>query len=162
MSALTRFTPEQLDALRRGRAIPFLIEHRDSTCPGRTLSVIATLDDEQFCGLFLPDDKPDCDLVTIPIDGPMLPEPYPITSDAPDARVIHRLWSNWENGVRERYLSFFALMGRVLARDRLDAALRAAPPPREPDAPASKPKVRSAKRATSRRGAKPRQRRPRA
>jgi hypothetical protein len=151
VSAFNRFTPEQLDALKRGRAIPFLIEHRGSACPGYTLSVIATLDDQRFCGLFLPEAAPDCELVCVPIEGRMLPRPYPITSDSPDARAIHQLWSDWESGVRDLYLDFFALMGRVLARERLTEALDAVPPPPEPQAPASKARTKPRKAAKSKR-----------
>ena len=124
MSAINRFSPAQLDALKRGRAIPFLIEHRDSECPGHTLWVIATLDDEKFCGLLLPDADPDCELVEIPVEARLLAEPHPIQSDAWDAHAIHLPWSDWDAGMRDAYLDFFRQIGRALARNRLIQALR--------------------------------------
>lgn len=127
MSAINRFAPEPLDALKRGRAIPFLIEHRDSVCPGYSLSVIATLDDERFWAVLLPDAEPDCELVEIPIHGRMLAKPHPIQSDAPDAHAIHRLWSDWDAGVRAMYLDLLTLIGSLLARERLIQALGAVP-----------------------------------
>ena len=147
MSAFNRFSPEQLDALKRGRAIPFLIEHRSSACPNHTLSVLATIDDEFFVGVFLPDDEPDCELVEAPLPSLCLPQPYPLASDAPDALAVHRLWSQWDAGVRDQYLEFFALMGRVLARARLDEALAVAPPTPAPDTPASPPRPKGRKSA---------------
>ena len=149
MSAFKRFTPAQLDALKRGRAIPFLVEHRDAVCPGYSLSVIGTLEDEKFCGLFLEDDAPDCEMVQIPIDGPMLTHPYGVKSDSADAHAIHRLWSSWDAGMRATYLDFFALMGRVLTRERLLRALedlqnapRTAAPKRRARAKPQHPKPR--------------------
>ncbi|HBG29492.1 MAG TPA: hypothetical protein DDW98_02505 [Gammaproteobacteria bacterium] len=154
MSAINRFSPAQLDALKRGRAIPFLIEHRDSECPGHTLWVIATLDDEKFCGLLLPDADPDCELVEIPVEARLLAEPHPIQSDAWDAHAIHLPWSDWDAGMRDAYLDFFRQIGRALARNRLIQALKAVPPSADPNPVAAKPN-RSDK---AKRGAKSRNR----
>ena len=52
MSAFKSFTPAHLDALKRGRAIPFLVEHRDAVCPGFSLSVIGTLARERLISAY--------------------------------------------------------------------------------------------------------------
>jgi hypothetical protein len=156
VSAFKRFSTEQLDALSRGRAIPFLIEHRGCECPGHSLSVIATIDDERFVGLFLPDAEPDSELVTVPLPAPMLPAPFSLTSDAADAHAIHCLWFEWNAGMRDTYLRFFALMGQLLARERLDSALESLSPPR-PEDPTPKQPAKAKKRANG--GAKPRNKR---
>ncbi|WP_029890670.1 hypothetical protein [Polycyclovorans algicola] len=148
MSTINRFPPEQLDALKRGRAIPFLIEHRDAACPGHTLTVIGTIDDGKFWALLLADDDPDCKLVDLTLALPMFAEPFPIQSDASDAQAIHRLWSDWEAGVRAMYLQLFESVGRLLSLQALIRALDAIPP--ESEAPPPR------KRAKAKQGTKPR------
>jgi hypothetical protein len=123
MSAIKRFSAEQIDALQQGRAIPLLIEYRDSEFPDHSLSVIGQMDDGAFWGILVPDDDPDCELVTIPMTSITVPQPYPIASDAPDAQAIHRLWSEWEGGVRDAYIALFRRVGRRLARERMMEAL---------------------------------------
>lgn len=137
MSALKRFSPAQFEALKRGRAIPFLIEHRDPALPDHTLSVIGQIDDGQFFGLFLPDDDPECELVDVPITGLQVEISFPIVTDSADAQAIHRLWTEWNGGVRQAYLELSRLIGRVLARARLLETLDVSPADREPppDAP---------------------------
>lgn len=91
MSAFNCFSPEQRDALKRGRAIPFLTDHRGLESPGHMLSVIATIDDECLVGVLLPDATPDCELLELELNAPLLVQPYPLASDAPDALAVH--WS---------------------------------------------------------------------
>ncbi|MEC9358667.1 MAG: hypothetical protein VX836_12470 [Pseudomonadota bacterium] len=158
MSAFKRFPSAQLDALKGGRAISLLvIEHRASACPDHRLSVIGTLDDEKFCGLFRPDADPDSERINVAIEGSMRTKQSPIESDSPDAHAIHRLGFDWDAGVRCRYLDASALMGRVLTRERLLSALDAVPATSMPDTLASL----LAARDGSRRIPKPGQRRPR-
>lgn len=145
MSSIHRFLPEHLDALKRGRAIPFLVDHRVPECPGYTLSVIGLFDDEGFHGVFLSDEAPDCDLAVASLNGLLLPEPFPIQSESPGAQVIHRLWSDWDAGVRDGYLRFVAFIGRELARDRLNKAMDAFHCSTDADEPKPPKKARAKK-----------------
>lgn len=157
MSSIHRLKPEHLDALKRGRAIPLLVDHRDLVCPGFTLSVIGTLDDQKFWGVFLADDEPDDELIDVELPTRLMLEPHPITSDSADAQAVHSLWSRWNAGMRESYLDFFALMGRVVLREHLMSTLDAIPAPSDEtaSAPTKKAKPKSAKSGKSGKSSKP-------
>jgi len=145
MSSIHRFLPEHLDALKRGRAIPFLVDRRVPECPGYSLSVIGLLDDEGFHAVLLPDEAPDSDLAATSLHGLLLPEPHPIQSESPDAHAIHRLWSDWDAGVRDGYLRLVAFIGHELARDRLNKALDAFHCSTDADEPKPPKKARAKK-----------------
>lgn len=149
MSSIHRHKPEHLAALMNGRAIPFLIDHRGPECPNHSLSVIGLIDDQRFCGVCLADDDPDAELVDLALPPPLHLEPHPIQSDAADAQAAHNLWSRWNAGERQDYLEFFALMGQMLARDRLMGLLDAIPDPADEAASTSR-KKRKSKSANSR------------
>lgn len=157
MSSIHRFKPELNASLKRGRAIPFLIDHRGPECPGYTLSVIGLLDDQRFCGVCLADDDPDTELVDLALPPPLHLEPLPIQSDSADAQAVHNLWSRWNAGERQGYLEFFSLMGQVLARDRLMRLLDAVPDPSDKTASTSakKRKPKSPKSSKAKADAKP-------
>ena len=149
MSSIHRLKPEHLAALKNGRAIPLLVDHRDLVCPGFTLSVIGTIDDQKFWGVFLADDEPAAELVDV--------ELHPIASDSADAHAVHSLWSRWNTGMRQSYLDFFALMGRVVLREHLMSTLDAIPDPTDEAAPTSRKKrePKSGKPGRAKAGAKP-------
>jgi hypothetical protein len=155
--SIHRFKPEHLAALKNGRAIPFLIDHRGPECPGFTLSVIGLLDDQKFWGVYLPDDEPDAELVDFAMRAPLRLEPFPIQSDSPDAQAVNNLWSRWNAGTRQNYLEFFSLMGELLERDRLMRLLDAVPDPSDKTAstPAKKRKPKSGKSSKAKAAAKP-------
>ena len=157
MSSIHRLKPEHVAALKRGRAIPFLVEHRDLVCPGFTLSVIGTIDDQRFWGVFLADDEPDAELVDVELPTRSVLEPHPITSDSADAQAVHSLWSRWNTGMRQSYLDFFSLMGSVILRERLRSTLDAIPDPVDETGAAStkKRKPKSGKSGKAKAGAKP-------
>lgn len=159
MSSIHHFKPELVAALKRGRAIPFLIDHRGPECPGYTLSVIGLLDDQRFCGVCLADEESDAELVDLALPPPLHLEPYPIQSDAVDAQAVHNLWSRWNAGERQDYLEFFSLMGQMLARDRLMRQLDAIPDPADEAASTSqkkrKPKSPKSSKAKPKADAKP-------
>jgi uncharacterized protein YdaU (DUF1376 family) len=160
MSSIHRLKPEHLAALKNGRAIPFLIDHRDLVCPGFTLSVIGTIDDQKFWGVFLADDEPDAELVDVELLTRLMLEPHPITSDSADAQAVHSLWSRWDTGMRQSYLDFFSLMGGLILRERLMSTLDAIPAPSDkkasPSTKKAKPKsAKSGKSSKTKAGAKP-------
>lgn len=157
MSSIHRFKPEHVAALKRGRAVPFLVEHRDLRCPGFTLSVIGTIDDQKFWGVFLADDEPDAELVDFELPTRLMLEPHPIASDSADAQAVHSLWSRWNTVMRQSYLDFFALMGSVILRERLMSTLDAIPDPTDEAASTSrkKRKPKSPKSGKAKADAKP-------
>lgn len=163
MSSIHRLKPEHLAALKNGRAIPLLVDHRDLVCPGFTLSVIGTIDDQKFWGVFLADDEPAAELVDVELQTRLMLEPHPIASDSADAHAVHSLWSRWNTSMRQSYLDFFALMGSVILRERLMSTLDAIPAPSDEtaSAPTKKAKPKSAKSGRSSKpkaGAKPKKR----
>lgn len=138
-----------VEAFRRGRAIPLLIDYRLPEANDHTLTVIGTIDDVHFHGLFLPDDYAGETLVRMNV--PACPE-SPVTElkmDSADAKAIHELWSRWHGGVLESYLQFMRAIAFALSTDKLRTALESAEV-LGPATPTPEPKA-SGKNARSRR-----------
>ena len=71
MPSSEHFSMEINEALRRGRAIPMLVDYRPPEMPDHTLTVIGVIDGADFQGAFLPDDYAGEELVrlTLPLNG---------------------------------------------------------------------------------------------
>ncbi|TJY56202.1 hypothetical protein E4T66_19760 [Sinimarinibacterium sp. CAU 1509] len=130
------------EALRRGRAIPLLLDYRLPEACDYTLSVIGTIDDAHFHGLFLPDTYAGEKLVRMNVPGCPESPIVELKTDSADANAIHELWSRWHGGVLEGYLQFMRAIAYVLSMDKLQAALETAevldpvadtPEPKAPD-----------------------------
>jgi hypothetical protein len=134
-----------------------LVDYRPPEMPDHTLTVIGTIDDVKFQGLFLPDDYAGEELVRLNL--PPYPE-SPVTeirTDSADAKAIHELWSRWHGGMLESYLQFTRAIAMALSLDKLQAALETAEVLHEatgapaPKVTGKKPKPSSGKKRSGRR-----------
>jgi hypothetical protein len=152
--------PEHLNkALRSGRAIPFLVDHRHEKMPDCTLTVIGLIDTRSFEGVFLPDDFAEEEMVRV-----ALPEISVVTTkikaDCADAEAVHELWSLWIGGMVDRYLDFVNALAMSISLSQLDATLGSATPVDRPKPKAQKSgasaKARARKRTAAAKRSKPR------
>lgn len=150
MSAIEHLTPGTQTALRKGRAIPMLVEHHPPEMPDHVLTVIGLIDTQTFEGVFVPDDFSGGELVSMALPAVEVAL-FKVKTDSEDAQAIHELWTRWHGGVCERFLSFTRAIAIRLALVQLDQMLASATPV-EP--PASRPSAPEAKRATKRRATK--------
>lgn len=154
MPSSEHFSMEINEALRRGRAIPMLVDYRPPEMPDHTLTVIGVIDGADFQGAFLPDDYAGEELVRLTL--PLQPESpvTELTTDSADAKAIHELWSRWHGGVLESYLLFTRAVAMALNLAKLQVALEAAEVVHEaPSEPAPKAAAKKSKPSTSKKKA---------
>jgi hypothetical protein len=152
MSSFEYLSATTKTALRKGRAIPMLFNHRPDEMPGHTLTVVGLVDSKTFEGVFLPDDFTGTGLVSMKLPECEF-EFVDIQTDCADAKAVHELWSAWNGGVGDRYLAFVRVIALSLSLVELDRTLETATtveaPERTPADPGASPKRgASKKRAT--------------
>jgi hypothetical protein len=109
-------------ALRKGRAIPMLVDFRHDEIPDHTFTVIGLIDTRSFQAVLLPDNFSDEKLVSL-----VMPEVNvsvaKIKVDSADAEAIHELWSGWTSGVCQIYMDFVQTIARALSDCKFSQAL---------------------------------------
>jgi hypothetical protein len=140
-------------ALRKGRAIPMLIEHHPPEMPDHALTVIGLLDTLSFEGAFIPDDFSGGGLVRMALpDCPV--DLFDIKTDSADAKAVHELWTKWHGGACERYLGFVRAVAVSLSLVQLNQVLESATPVESPAGKSPKQGARSKPAGAKRRATK--------
>jgi hypothetical protein len=156
MPAIEHLTTSAQSALRKGLAIPMLVEHCPPDMPDHVLTVIGLIDTRTFEGVFVPKDFSGGELVSLDIPGVDV-ELFKIKTDCEDARAVHELWTLWHGGVCERYLSLVRTIALRLSLAQLGQVLESARPV---ESAAGGPTEPGAKRPSKRRAAKGKHARP--
>jgi hypothetical protein len=156
MPAIEHLTTSAQSALRKGRAIPMLVEHRPPEMPDHVLTVIGLIDTRTFEGVFVPKNFSGGELVGFNIPGVDV-ELFKIKTDCEDARAVHELWTLWHGGVCERYLSLVRTIALRLSLTQRGQVLESARPVESAASGLLEP---AAKRPSKRRAAKGKDARP--
>lgn len=118
-----RLPRDIIDALAAKRAFPLLIEHREPTVPGLSLTAIANIDLSITFLVIAPDEGATDEWITIPVE-PFLLEPiFPIESECDDATIVHVLWSEWHSGGMKNAIDVFKNLKQVVRRHAMHQML---------------------------------------
>ncbi|MEC9358666.1 MAG: hypothetical protein VX836_12460 [Pseudomonadota bacterium] len=126
MSSFDQLPAYLSDALRRGRAIPLLVDYRPPEIADHSLTVIGLIDGASFEGVLLSDHERSDEFVRLQVPGCETAQIPAIETDSADARAVHELWARWHGGVRDGYLQFTRSIATAMALASLDAALQSA------------------------------------
>jgi hypothetical protein len=126
MSSFDQLPAHLSDPLRRGRAIPLLVDYRPPEISDHSLTVIGLIDGASFEGVLLPDHERSDEFVRLQVPGCQIVQMPAIETDSADARAIHELWARWHGGVRDGYLRFTRSIATAMALATLDAVLNSA------------------------------------
>lgn len=149
MSASERLPADLNSALKSGRAITLIADHRPAEGAEFSLTVIGLIDSVQFVGVFHEDGDLSTEFVQLPLPGGGNGSVSEIQTESTDARAIHQLWSLWNSGVRDGYLQFTRTIATALSLAKLNSALQGATVfPNDPAEAVSQPKQKKRRPAS--------------